>query len=184
MARKALSPSPRTLLRPPRSPFLLRTGGVDELPAGPHKWASSSGMPRASVPLMLRPSALEPSSRAGTLLGGAQPSSWLSCQRAGLMFPISSGAPALVYPEAPSLPLLGTRRRAQPAWPPAWTGVDVEAPHGGSGPSRQLQDPAGPRILCRGKRVSVRLWGRFWVLKGWSSFAEKSVGKGNPRETC
>ena len=76
------------------------------------------------------------------------------------MFPISSGAPALVCPEAPSLPLLGMRRRAQPAWPPPWTGVDVEAPHGGSGPSRQLQEPAGPRILCRGKRVSVRLWGQ------------------------
>ena len=116
----------------------------------------------ASPPLppatsMLRPSAPEPGGRAGTLLGGAQPSSRLSCQRAGLMFSISSGAPALVCPEAPSLPLLGTRRRAQPAWPPPGTRVDVEAPgllhgpeplphlalHGGSGPSRQLQEPGG-----------------------------------------
>lgn len=43
------------------------------------------------------------------------------------MFSISSGGPALVCPEAPSLPLLGTRRRAQPAWPPPGTRVDVEA---------------------------------------------------------
>lgn len=36
----------------------------------------------------------------------------------------------------------------------------------------------------QGQRVSVRLWGGFWVLEGGSNFAEKSVGKGNPRERC
>ena len=120
---------------------------------------------------MLRPSAPEPGGRAGTLLGGAQPSSRLSCQRAGLMFSISPGAPALVCPEAPSLPLLGTRRRAQPAWPPLGTRVDVEAPgllhgpeplphlalHGGSGPSRQLQEPgaSGSFAGAEGVRQAV-----------------------------
>ena len=48
------------------------------------------------------------------------------------------------------------------------------------GSSRSL----GPQDPLQGQRVSVRLWGGFWVLEGWSSFAEKSVGKGNPRETC
>lgn len=36
----------------------------------------------------------------------------------------------------------------------------------------------------QGQRVSVRLWGGFWVLEGGSNLAEKSVGKGNPRERC
>ena len=78
-------------------------------------------------------------------------------------------------------------------WGPGWTWRPRDshagpkrlphlAPHGGSGPSQQLPEAAGPRILCRGKRVSVRLWGGSWVPEGWSSFAEKSVGKGNPRE--
>lgn len=121
-----------TSFRPPCSSFQLRTGGFDELPTGPHTWASSPWIAKCWRPPhptpMLRPSAPEPGGRAGTLLGGTQPSSRLSCQRAGLMFSISSGAPALVCPEAPSLPLLGTRRRAQPAWPPPGTRVDVEAP--------------------------------------------------------